>query len=62
MQSLPGMVQEGIADDDLARIRQHVNEERVIGDERFQRMVEKTLGRPAASRPRGRPTKAKDDI
>jgi putative transposase len=48
-------LQEGIADDDLARIRQHVNQERVFGDERFQRMVEKTLGRPVACRSRGRP-------
>jgi len=46
---------EGMTDDDLARIRQHVNQERVLGDERFQRMVEKTLGRPVACRPRGRP-------
>jgi putative transposase len=48
-------LQEGIADDDLARIRQHVNQERVFGDERFQRMVEKTLRRPVACRSRGRP-------
>lgn len=48
-------LREGMTDDDLARIRQHVNQERALGDERFQRMVEKTLGRPVACRPRGRP-------
>ena len=50
-------LQAGVADDD----RQHVNQERAFGDERFQRMVEKTLGGPAACRPRGRP-KTKDGI
>jgi putative transposase len=44
-----------MADDDLAHIRQHMNQERVLGDERFQRMVEKTLARPATCQPRGRP-------
>lgn len=54
-------LQEGIADDDLVRIRQHVNQERALGDERFRHMVEKTLGRPATCRPRGRP-KTKEGI
>jgi putative transposase len=48
-------LREGMTDDDLARIRLHVNQERVLGDERFQRMVEKTLGRPVSCRPSGRP-------
>lgn len=54
-------LQEGMTDDDLARIRQHVNQERALGDERFQRMVENTLGRPATCRPRGRP-RSKSEI
>jgi hypothetical protein len=54
-------LQAGMAEDDLIRIRQHVNQERALGDERFQRMVKKTLGRPAACRPRGRP-KTKEGI
>ncbi|MGY3040948.1 hypothetical protein ACVWWQ_002579 [Rhodanobacter sp. TND4EL1] len=48
--------EQGVTDDDIARIRQHVHQERALGDDRVQRMVEKTLGRPAACRPRGRPT------
>lgn len=51
-------LQEGIGDDDLARIRQHIAQERALGDERFQLMVEKTLNRPASCRSRGRPKKA----
>jgi putative transposase len=48
---------EGIDDDALAAVRQHLQQERALGDERFQRMVEKTLNRPAACRPEGRPRK-----
>ncbi|MCX7513176.1 transposase [Frateuria hangzhouensis] len=47
----------GTSSDDLQRIRAYVQRERALGDERFQRMVETTLGRPAISRPRGRPTR-----
>lgn len=32
---------EGIGDDDIARIRQHMAQKRAWGDERFQLMVEK---------------------
>jgi putative transposase len=49
-------LEEGVADDDILRIRQHINQERALGDGRFQHMVEETLGRPATCRPRGRPT------
>lgn len=45
---------EGVSDDDLQRIRAHVQQERALGDAKFQLMVEKTLGRPVAVRPRGR--------
>lgn len=40
---------------DLAGIRGHLQQERALGDARFQAMVEKTLGRAARTRPRGRP-------
>ncbi len=45
----------GIAPDDLQYLRAYASQERALGDERFQRMVETTLGRPATCRPRGRP-------
>ena len=48
----------GISEDDIAVIRRYLAQERVLGDERFQRMVENTLNRPVACRSRGRPRKA----
>ena len=45
----------GIAPEELLQLRIYVQQERALGNERFQRMVEITLGRPAAARPRGRP-------
>jgi len=48
----------GIAPDDLQHLRAYARQERALGDERFQRMVETTLGRPATCRPRGRPRQA----
>lgn len=45
----------GIAPDDLQHLRAYANQERALGDERFQHMVETTLGRAATYRPRGRP-------
>ena len=48
----------GIGEDDLAAIRLHVQQERALGNPRFQRLVEKTLNRPAGVRPRGRPRKS----
>ena len=48
----------GIAPDDLQHLRAYAHQERALGDERFQRMVETTLGRPAICRPRGRPPRA----
>jgi putative transposase len=47
----------GIGEDDLDAIRLHVQQERALGNPRFQRLVEKTLNRPAGVRPRGRPRK-----
>jgi putative transposase len=46
----------GVSHDDLQRIRAHLQQERVLGDAKFQIMVQKTLGRPVTVRPRGRPT------
>jgi putative transposase len=45
----------GIAPDELAELRNYARQERALGDECFQRMVQMTLGRPATIRPRGRP-------
>ncbi|WP_051084230.1 transposase [Rudaea cellulosilytica] len=47
----------GVADEDLAAIRTHLQQERALGSPRFQAMVAKTLNRPVAVRPRGRPRK-----
>jgi len=54
----------GITPDDLQQLRAYASQERALGDERFQRMVETTLGRPAVCRPRGRPprTNSQEDI
>ena len=46
---------EGISADDLTTIRYHLQQERALGDLRFQRMVEKALNRPVACKPIGRP-------
>ena len=48
-------LREGIDPDDLASIRQHLAQERALGDPRFQRMVAAALSRPVTCRPRGRP-------
>jgi putative transposase len=47
----------GINDEDIQRIREHLRQEKVLGSPQFQAMVEKTLGRPVAARPQGRPKK-----
>lgn len=41
--------------DELSAIRGHLAQQRVYGSERFQSMVERTLGRNARCRPLGRP-------
>lgn len=46
-----------VADKDLAAIRTHIQQQRALGSPRFQAMVAKTLDRPVAVRPRGRPRK-----
>lgn len=51
-------LREGVSDDELASIRAHLQQERALGDTKFQAMVEKTLGRPAHLRNRGRPRRS----
>lgn len=46
---------EGIDDENLRRIRVHMEQERALGSPRFQAMAEATLGRPVQVRTRGRP-------
>lgn len=49
------MLDEKMSDDDRALIRSHMQQERALGNLKFQLMVEKTLNRPARVRPIGRP-------
>lgn len=46
--------------DELDRIRRHVEQERALGNPRFQAMVAKALNRPVHCRPRGRPATSAD--
>jgi putative transposase len=48
-------LEQGISEDDLAKIRDHLQQEPALGDPRFQKMVEKALHRPVACKPIGRP-------
>ena len=48
---------EGIDPEDAQSIRAHLQQERALGDPRFQAVAEKTLNRPVALRARGRPRK-----
>ncbi len=48
-------LEQGVSEDDLATIRDHLQQERALGDLRFQLMVEKALNRPVACKPIGRP-------
>lgn len=47
----------GVSGEDMATIRQHLAQERALGDTRFQQMVERALNRSVACRGRGRPRK-----
>lgn len=51
---------EGISEDDLLNIRTHLQQERALGDTKFQAMVAKTLGRSVHVRARGRPRQSDD--
>jgi putative transposase len=46
---------EGVSEDELLSIRVHLEQERALGDAKFQSMIERALGRPAQVRQRGRP-------
>lgn len=46
-----------ISDDDLAAIRNHVQQQRALGTARFQAAIEAMSGRCAHVRPRGRPAR-----
>jgi putative transposase len=50
-------LQQALPEEDLQAIRIHLRQERALGDPRFQAMAAKTLNRPVAVRPRGRPLK-----
>lgn len=54
-------LQQAIQQDDLDGIRTHLQQERALGNEKFQAMVEKALGRPVRVRSRGRPSKCATD-
>lgn len=56
--SYQAWLREGINDEELDRIRIHLQKERALGDRTFQAMIEKALGRPVAARPRGRPRRS----
>jgi len=47
-------LRQDVSDNDLHQIRQHLQQERALGDVKFQAMIERALGRPAMVRPRGR--------
>lgn len=53
-------IEGGVSPEELADVRRYMSQQRALGDQRFQAMVEKTLNRPAVYRPGGRP-KAKVD-
>jgi putative transposase len=54
-------LRQAISEDDLASIRTHLQQERALGNPIFQSMVARTLNRPVAIRPRGRPQKTADE-
>ena len=45
----------GIGADEARSIREHLRQERALGQPHFQEMAEKALNRPVAMRGRGRP-------
>jgi putative transposase len=51
-------LRQGVSDDDLHQIRRHLQQERALGDAKFQAMIERALGRPSVVRPRGRPPRS----
>jgi putative transposase len=53
---------QGVSDNELIAIRQHMQQERAFVSKRFQAMAEKTLGRPVAVRRPGRPRRAEAEL
>lgn len=53
-------LREAISDEELDSIRAHMQQERALGDPRFQQMVSETLQRPSVIRSRGRPRRRFD--
>lgn len=53
-------LREGINEDELRNIRTHLQQERALGDTKFQAMVAKALGRPVHVTGRGRPRQSDD--
>ena len=49
----------GTSEEDLSRIRRHVQQQRALGDDRFQAMMAETLQQPVHCRERGRQRLAK---
>lgn len=56
------MLDERVNEDDRVVIRSHMQQERALGNLKFQLMVEKTLNRPARVRLIGRPRNEANDI
>lgn len=54
-------LKQGVSDDELIAIRQHLQQEHAFGSKRFQAMAEKTLARPVSVRRPGRPRRAEDE-
>jgi len=48
---LPRALTEAIGDEQLAEIRAHVQQQRALGNDRFQRLIKAELGRCARVRP-----------
>lgn len=57
-QAYQAWLKQGVSDDELIALRQHLQQERAFGSKRFQAMAEKTLGRPVSLRRPGRPRRA----
>lgn len=54
------LFKQALGDDELADIRNHVQQQKALGTPRFQAEIEALLGRKAAVRPRGRPRLEED--
>jgi putative transposase len=55
-------LKQGVSDDELIAIRQHLRRERALESKRFQAMAEKTFGRPVSVRRPGRPSRTEEKL